>query len=100
MALTGAVHPLLLLEGEDRVGDEAAIPLVDRIARVRETAVRLRELRVAMQGSRLRDRKVDVGRGRPLVAEERLDVPDRTGDLRNHGVTVLRVVDRKAQHVA
>src|SRR4051794_37000282 len=100
MPVAGAVHPLLHLEGDDRFGDETAIPLVERVRRRSKPAVRLRELRVAVQRSWLRDWQVDLGRGGPLVAEKRLDVPDRTRDLWDDGVAVLGVVDREAEDVA
>ncbi len=60
MPLARAVHPLLLLEGEDGVGYEAAVPFVERILRSSETAVRLCEARIAVQRPRLRNRQVDA----------------------------------------
>ena len=95
MALARAVHPLPLLEADDRLGDEAArtTPPPGRPTR-RDARYVCRELRVPVQAAGLRDREVDLGRGRPLVAEQLLDVADGAGDRRHHRVAVLRVVDR------
>ena len=95
----GAVHPLPLLERDDRFGDEAAVPLLHRVVRLGEAAVRLRELRVSVQAAGLRNRQIDLGRGRPLVAEQLLDVADGARDRRNDRIAVLRVVDRVLRHL-
>ena len=43
--------------------------------------------------------QIHIGRRRPLVAEELLDVADRVADLRQHRIAVARVADREAQHL-
>jgi hypothetical protein len=94
VALAGAVEPLVLLEADDLLGDEAAVPLLERIVGRREPAVGLGEPRVAVKRPRLGDREVDLGRGRPVLVEEALDPLDRAGDPGDDGVAVLGVVDR------
>src|SRR5205823_10096647 len=96
---TGAIHPFPFLEREDRLGDEAAVPLLDRIVGRGKTPVRLGEPLIAMQRAGLERGEVHVGRRRPLVTEQRLDVAYRTGDLRQDRVAVLPVVDREAYDV-
>jgi hypothetical protein len=77
VALARAVAPSLLLERDELLGDPAAVPVLDRIRRRREPPVRLGELRVRRHRPRLGDREVELGRRRPVLAEELLDVADR-----------------------
>ncbi len=105
VTLAGAVQPLLLLEAHDRVRDEAAIPAVEcrvdiPVRLVQDPAVGRGELRIAVQRPRFRHGKIHGRRGRPLVAEELLDVANRPRDLRQHRIALLCVADREAQHVA
>ena len=89
---------MTLLEGDDRLRDEARVPLLHRIGRGRQPAVRLREPRVAVERFAQR-REVDLRGRRPLVAEQRFHVADRTGDARHDRIPVLGVADREAQHL-
>ena len=108
MALARAVQPLLRLEVHEAprrrsrgtTQSSAAICSSRRSRLVEDPAVGRGELRVAVQRPRLGHRQVHRRRGRPLVAEERLDVADRARDLRQDRIAVLRVADREAQHLA
>ena len=106
VTLARAVHPLALLERDERLGDEAAVPGVagglDLRVAVRASAPRPRRRAAVRRGelpgcgaaSRRRAGEIDLGGGRPLVAEQGLDVADRIRDRRQHRVAVLRVADR------
>ena len=88
----------------DRLRDPAAVEGVAggvdaRLARVspgaRQPPEALGQRAVAEQPARLGDRQVDVGRARPLAAQQLLDAADRRHDPRHHGIAVARVGDRR-----
>ncbi|MNX43066.1 hypothetical protein D3C86_735000 [compost metagenome] len=115
VALPGGVaHRLMGVVGVDLVGDEAAVPDVQRgidaAAAVGAGAVRfVKDARVgggdggrAEQGVRGRYAAVGqphVPRTGPFVAEQRLHGKDGLRDARHQGKAVARVVDGRAQHV-
>ena len=97
---TGAVHPLALLEVDDRLGDEAAVPRrVERVARAAASAaVRLRELRVAVQRPRL-ERRQKYTSADVVHSSRNSDSTFRIAPAicGSDGIAVLRVPDREAQ---
>ena len=111
VALAGAVEPLAFLEADDLLRDEAAVPAHLRRVELRVPVSRgrfglhedapegLGQGSVPVQGARLRSGEVDVDRGRPVVAEELLDLADRVADRRECRVAILGVADREVEHV-
>ena len=108
----GVVHPRLGGERVDRLRDEPLVPGparglqlslpvgAGRLSLGQQPPVRLGQRRLAQPLARRRCRQPAVGRGRPVVPEQRLAVRDRARHPRVHRVPVGRVADRVRQHVA
>jgi len=58
--LAGAVEPLVLLEVDDLLGDEAPVPGFEGVVGSEHPAVRLREARIAMEAVGLGNRQIDL----------------------------------------
>ena len=112
VALAAAVEPLALLEADDLLRDEAAVPAVvrrlelcvpvrgRRLSLREDAVVRLGENAVPVQRPRLGSRQVDVHARRPVLGEELLDPADRVADRREGRIAVLGVADREMEDVA